>query len=401
MNYSDLYFVNSIDGLDEVNGVKYMTLFKHQPIDYTHNIEENQKHFLPVTIVDSIKVNRVYEGQYVFYDTKNKEFLNGNNDVRARKEVIYNNILRHSLYSSNFEENSYTPEKVYDSKSVSTYHVYVGHGNLSIIVLNNSEIWVIDCSLYDFMDSYKNYTNNFEECIRYIKDKHKIGDIKISKLLFTHMHYDHFSGALYLIQNKYFAEGEIWLNLYFSWSSQNYNLLLTKLKSMGNKIKIINPIKSNGNNILEIVYPDKIIKKRGQKINTGEETVPGNKINNASVLYKLNFNKKSLLFPGDLETKGWEKINHSAVSNSSYYCISHHGSFNGHLLNSNTNTTLAQWYTGGTAILMGRHNAYPGIFDNRVLADFTGRIYLNDQNGINSNPKFIELDWMTGIVRYH
>lgn len=116
---------------------------------------------------------------------------------------------------------------------------------------------------------------------------------------------------------------------------------------------------------------------------------------------------KKLLFPGDLETKGWNEINpcNICASNINYYAVSHHGSINGFNRNvcnqhKSINSVTDCLPNNVNAVLMGRDGAYSGIYSPVVISAFQNLYYSEKDN--NGNPKsFLEIDLNTDIPKWY
>ena len=82
-----------------------------------------------------------------------------------------------------------------------------------------------------------------------------------------------------------------------------------------------------------------------------------------------------------------------------YYCISHHGSITGHLRNEciyrNHIKSLADCNFSRIQILMGRNNAYSGIYSQSVLDDF------NNICKVEDSENYIRIDWRTDEIEVH
>ncbi len=298
-------------------------------------------------------------------------------------------------------------------KEVYSYHVNVGHGNTSFIVTqftdNTVKIIGVDCSV---TDNGKRCYNNINSCIDKIKKKFSLKEFELDIFLLTHPHNDHYTGIMHLIKQKYIVPTtEIWLNNAFIMPSSFFLTIKRTLFRMG--CKFFHPVKAMPINrklsMIDIWYPDKIVIKKGTltpfktftTLTFDEERNP----NNASVITCFNFNIKdenfSILFTGDIEKEGWDKVKcPTFLGHVQYYCISHHGSLNGHqrstchLHRPITNIANCPNHIK-KAILMGRDNAYPGIYSNEVLTDFNSKIVETE------GYKFIELQFTNGRVTYY
>lgn len=189
---------------------------------------------------------------------------------------------------------------------------------------------------------------------------------------------------------------EVWLNLNYRHYSTTSDDMLIQLNNIG--VKIIDPIVKNSTKQIKILYPD-------ISFDMVRNKPPRGKINNASVLYQLCLGGRSMLFPGDIETEGWDNVPSCKpyLYNTDYYCISHHGSKTGHLRNGCPSgakkgiQTLADCLNRKTKhqILMGKNGAYPGIYANEVLNDF-GSICKTEEM-----DNYIKLRWDSGIIEAH
>ena len=212
----------------------------------------------------------------------------------------------------------------------------------------------------------------------------------ISKLLITHLHYDHINGIEYMIKNGWIDKNtEVWMNVQYTWKQPTwkqptYNRILLQLKALG--VKFIDSIVGNSIEHINILYPDISFNNKNK--------APKNNINNASVLYKICLAGRSMLFTGDIETEGWETIPicNLNLCGLTYYCISHHGSITGHLSDrSLSGATIADCadFTE-MQVLMGRDRAYKGGFSNMVILDFHNIVKTEDAH------HYIEVEWKSG-----
>ena len=117
-----------------------------------------------------------------------------------------------------------------------------------------------------------------------------------------------------------------------------------------------------------------------------------------------------MVFPGDIEIDGWNLVLdcNPYDNKADYYCISHHGSINGHI---RTKCPVFQAYTIQdiqhctsnikTAILMGREGAYSGIIAPTVKNCYGSRLHITSDDNNGKETIFLELDWKTGTVIRH
>ena len=131
------------------------------------------------------------------------------------------------------------------------------------------------------------------------------------------------------------------------------------------------------------------------------------------MIYKIILNNKSMIFPGDIQTKGWNRVRmcDRRIENCNFYCVSHHGSLNGHIRgtfqNKRSLRTVAECLPKDTlCILMGRDHAYSGIYDQSVLCDFCKHHILHMTERVpccihpNITTAYIRIEWETGRVNY-
>jgi hypothetical protein len=330
--------------------------------------------------------NQAPQGEFVYYD--GERFQTAEDDPTS---IMYTELNRQLIRLIGYENYENQPETISeDISEVYSYHVKVGHGNCSIIVFRcdgKFNIWMIDCSVFDFTDKKNNYRSNLDACMDYIRNMFGVGII--SKLLVTHLHCDHINGIEYLIKKGWIdGSTEVWMNTQYPWKQPTYNRILLQLKALG--VKFIDPIVANSTPNINILYPNNSFNEKNK--------APKNNINNASVLYQICLDGRSMLFTGDIETEGWENVSTCMpyLCKSTYYCISHHGSITGHLRNNCIParciiTTLADCACSTKLqVLMGRNSAYKGIFSKEVISDFSNIIKTEDAK------HFIEINWSSG-----
>lgn len=338
--------------------------------------------------LQEMRVQRQFtQGEFVYYDGKELQMAE-NHPISIMYTELNKQLIRLIGYENYGNQAVEVGEHI---SNVHSYHINVGHGNCSIIVFASDkkyEMWMIDCSVFDFTNK-RNYHSNIDVCMQDICDK--FGVEKVSKLLVTHLHYDHINGIEYLINKGWIDKNtEVWMNIHYPWKQPTYNRILLQLKSLG--VKFIDPIVSNSTKQINILYPNISFNKKN--------VAPNNNINNASVLYQICLGGKSMLFTGDIEAEGWENVRlcYMALNNSTFYCISHHGSITGHIrkncvvphMNINTLSDCARQTR--IQVLMGRKNAYKGVYSKDVLKDFSNPLITEDVK------HYIEIEWNTETV---
>lgn len=396
-----LYFVNNVFNDDE----SHVELFKVE----VENTKGGTEDSIPVNIVIVPREGDIglTEGQFVVEDNDG-HYDKGGSEPEAKSLVLQNNKLRSKIYKKYVTSNN--TEFRTGVSNVYSYHINIGHGNCSVIVFSREgqfKIWMIDCSIWDYTNRI-NYAGNLEACFQHIKTKFNLQDIELDKFLLTHTHYDHFNGINYLLNHQHINNNtEVWINTYYSWPDEKYNKLLDRLSNLN--VRYIEPKTSNSTDQIDILYPNNTIVRKSPKISLQQYSiVPKNKVNNSSVVYKINLGNKSMIFPGDIETEGWNNINTCAhyLRDTNYYCVSHHGSINGHIRNrcpgGKTILDIGECCINmQKCILMGRHGAYSGIFSNQVLNCFRNKLYRTDIDSEGKIPHFMELDWQNAQVNYY
>lgn len=411
MEQKQLLFVDSISTVDSEEGGVRLSLL---PVgEYNPQIEIPRY----LSRIEFQKAG-IKEGQYVFYEKG--DFSNGNTSKVAKGEIMRNAMVRYRLLQKD-KDKSFPPISLdTEDASIYSYHVNVGHGNCSIIVQKKEDglyIIMVDCSERENSKSHSHWPN-IDKCIKHIEEKHNHGvQLHIDRILITHPHYDHYSGMEKLIDDKYIDSKTIFfINLYYHMPAGAYTDLLEKIEKL--RCIIIEPKKSNSDSIFSIFHPHKTVAKKKIK---GMEVDRVSNANNASVVCLLRFGENSIVFTGDIEKRGWKKLL-SDITNCdecrsiffpTYYCISHHGSENGHCdkeklceLRGPTHAKSGHFTRPGNiirnvflcrdyrvtykdAILMGRDGSYHGIYCRQVLSAY------HMLHKTESCPAFIEMDWAT------
>lgn len=344
------------------------------------------------------QVGNLRQGQFFYYDEN--VFENANNSDIAKRHIYYNNFLRGRLIKRHlpFEEESSISKKA----EVHSFHINVGHGNCSILVIIDSgiiKIWMIDCSEFDYLNK-KTYQGNIQSCFSHIQEKFSLKKLIINKFFLTHSHYDHYSGINRLIDHGNITSSTtFFLNEHYSMPSENYNRLLRKIVLL--RCNVIEPLATFRTKEIQIWHPQiRTVKSRGRTYTDQNVQVEENPNNSSSVLY-FKLGGKSILFPGDIETERWNTIQQCGphLRRSNYYLISHHGSINGHLRDqcpagmpiNNLSDCLLKT---STPVVMGRNGAYNGIYSRQVINDFP-QLICSEKNPQSQTAKFLQIDWQS------
>ncbi len=397
---SSLYYVENVTPIDfppneqDNRNLQAIALLQYIPIDISRWEEENRDFRWYISVpVSRAQAERINEGSYLYY-FKNGEFSTGEGDIRTRRIIDRNEELyRRAEELINLNPDFPTIDNV---SLLYSYHVNVGHGNLSLLVFEHNQqihLWMVDGSTVDFRIRRNHYTE-FEHCIKHITNKfHLPATPHFDVVMLTHSHYDHYSGIKDFISNGLIDSNTLfYLNLKKKVASHNFNNLLNALIS--HRMTIIPPFVQYSSANIEILYPN---------LNTFSSSL---KINNTSSVYCIRFDGISyFVFPGDLETEGWDRMEntrcHPFMRQPKYYAISHHGSLNGHLRHPicpfRPIASMADClHHSAKTVLMGRDKAFNGIYSPQVLSDFNGRLYLSEKDNLNNKAEFLEIDLISG-----
>ena len=362
----------------------------------------------------------IKEGWFVYYG-EDQQFLfsYGNLSPYARMQFRTFNELQGQLIQRYIDGEiaaASIPAQFHNQVgvSVTSYHVNVGHGNCSILLLQAAgtyNIWMVDCSVID-KTNWNNYTNNLQSCFKDIAKKLQLNDdtkLHIDRFFLTHTHYDHFNGMEYLVDNGYIDGNTLcYLNLYYHWAGKTYLKVLEKLKNAN--VKFVEPISSNSNNIISFFHPEcRLYRSTATIVSPSPQyRIVNSPVNNSSTVIMFNIGGHSMVFTGDLEQEGFKSMTvmamcSPALNSLNYYTISHHGSINGHPdmqcmnpvmpkhspLNCITNKL-------SKAVLMGRDKAFNGIYSPTVIAYWSGLPGVLEY--AEHAPHYLELDWGNGNV---
>ena len=239
------------------------------------------------------------------------------------------------------------------------------------------------------------------------KLKIKLSDIRISRLLITHWHFDHISGINHLIKDKFVDSNTIvFANVHYGFSSKCANTLLDIIKT--NNITCYEPtVALTSFSNITILYPECRIRRQPNLKDSGYRIVRD--VNDSSVVYSIEIAGRRMIFPGDLEQDGWNSMTKNGnccpyMQNCDFFCISHHGSITGHIdmkcMSSNTSVLSCCKNKCKKAIIMGRDKAYNCIYCRKVIYDFNPLILYSEKDTAGNLRKGFVLDWSRITVRY-
>lgn len=399
-----IYFVEEIIPnfkADTKEPINYTVILLKTTLELTIRFNEENINFVYV-LVGVKELSFIKEGAYVYYnesDEDNVQFLNANQNRIAKRNVYWNNTYRGELIKK-------IPEKIelpiiQEDVKVFSYHVNVGHGNCSIIVIediNGIHLWMVDCSNRDFRSGIM-YQTNINDCFAHIINKFKIEEIILERFFLTHSHYDHYSGIPTLISNGIITnQTNVFINPHYSMPGITHTRIIENIKTLG--CPIIEPIISSNQNGLEFWHPHiRTVRVRTAKYENDivdEQSNP----NNSSAVFKLTIGRKSILFTGDIETIRWNTIEACPcfIDAGDYFVISHHGSKSGHLRTHCPRvigiTNVSQCTSSQTrAILMGRDGAFNGIYSPEVIHDFMPDLVYSEMDQDRNPSRFLEINW--------
>lgn len=403
MNNRNLYFIENIiptsnfqNSKDKKSIIVLLDASKKSNI-YSGSNNYNYR----IITVKNNNCKNCHEGQYVKY--QNGLFTNGSTTSNARRNVCYDNYFRGKLKKML----KYTAEEPIIPLEVKiySYHINVGHGNCSIIVIVSqfkTFLWMVDCSDYDFTN-HRSYIVNITSCFNHIATKFHITDLKINKFFLTHFHFDHYSGLVRLIDLGIItAKTVFYLNVHYPMPNENSSRLLQRIHSLAPLV--IEPLSTIRTSNLHIWHPTIRTIRKMTDCYRHQQVIIESQPNNSSVLYHFIFNRLSMLFTGDLETTKWDTISCCPLymQRATYFIIPHHGSENGFLRNTcprgrsiiNMATCLLPT---STAILMGRNGSFNGIYSNQVLSAWSNLV-LSEYDRNQNMQHFIEIDWQTNTI---
>lgn len=409
-----LYYVDSISAIEGEERKYHMALIGTEvpeegfPRSLSIVLNENQMHYY--------ETNRpILEDDFVWYYPGSNHMMLYANDAPVASEMRRESIaLRQELMALEVKGESAWAIIRKKIDWVRSYHVNVGHGNCSLILTkydNGYDLWMVDCSTYDHMIR-RDYSVNLHQCLRDIAWELDVDEksLHISRFMLTHTHSDHYNGLRYLIKQGLIDSTTVmYVNTHYDCASPVWSTIMKSLKGM--KCKFVEPISGNlTNGAIHILHPEcSIYMKSG--------SVPGDKkrlcrvvanVNDSSVVYSITLQNRVMTLPGDLQQPGFKEMSghvpcRGELSKTHYYTVSHHGSLNGHP-DVNCMSKGAPYpkplccVSQGVkkAILMGRDNAYPGIYSPTVI-DYWDKT-LGVLEYTEQAPHYLELNWTNDTV---
>lgn len=407
-----LYYVDSISSIGDEDEQYHVILLgtESSGIGYPRTLSLTLNNNLLYSLGTE---RRMSEDDFVLYhpDSDNL-FENGNETPTALALREESSRLQQELIEKELRGDAAFVTIHHDIDWVKSYHVKVGHGNCSLILskyANGYELWMVDCSTYDYLNRC-DYSLDLYHCLKDIADVLSINlkDLRISRFMLTHIHFDHYNGLSYLIEHGWInGDTVVYANLYFKCASPIWCGILKELNKTN--CRIVEPVPGNlKRGAIRVYHPECRLYKNNSDAQKGVMYRTVSEVNNTSVVYGIKLNDKIMVLPGDLESKGFDEMTSNGfcskdLYNADYYVISHHGSLNGH------GTMPCNLYGVRTpllcasnnlkkAILMGRNYAYPGIYSPIVLR------YWNSMHNVlvytERAKYYLELSWASGNVTY-
>ena len=304
-----LYYVDSISAIDREETRYHVSLIgielPNDGFPRTLSLEMNANELHYQNSEASVK-----EDDFVLYrpDSENR-FLPGDQTEEAIELRNTCRNLREELLG--FEKhNEFGPELTQIAPDwVKSYHVNVGHGNCSLILSNYGteyELWMVDCSTYDYTNR-RDYSQNLYQCLKNIalELKKDITNLRISRFMLTHTHFDHYNGLLFLIKHGFVNDKTlVYANLHYDCASPVWTKILNEFKKL--HCHFVEPITSNQTKGLINIYHPKCTTTKSKSSDPNCHYVP--KVNNSSVVYGIALSGHIMVFPGDLEQDGFKAM---------------------------------------------------------------------------------------------
>ena len=350
----------------------------------------------------------LYEGMFVYLEEENDilRFTSGRGDDIAKEHIRENSRLRHQLFRDNSYLDNIADDFDYAHAQIKSYHVNVGNGNCTFVLFidrDSYRLWMVDCGMID-VKNRRNYSVNIDIVIGQIaRDINcDVSNVHIHRFLLTHWHADHYNGMIYMLQRGWLDSQTIFvMNLYYSCPTPCANQILYQLDRMN--VRCYEPQVSLRLNNCSILHPNLRI---GRWNNARLNMIGVREVNDSSVVYSIYGVGKSMIFSGDLEKKGFDRMTKARtcrcwLHTSTYYCVSHHASLTGHIdipcLSGPFPTVLdCVQHNLQYAIVMGRNGAYDGIYDAQVIQDFGNHIIYSERDKSGNMTRGVALEWNNG-----
>ena len=407
-----LYYVDSISAIEGEEKKYHMALLG------TEMPEEGFPRSLSIELNDAqmryYRTNRrIEEDDFVWYHPDSNHMMLFANDAPRATEMRRESItLRQELME--LEVKGDVAWAVIRKKidRVRSYHVNVGHGNCSLILIKYDigyDLWMVDCSTYDHIIRC-DYSSNLHSCLRDIALDLNVDEkcLHVSRFMLTHTHFDHYNGLRYLMKQGVIDSTTLmYVNLHYDCASPVWSAIIKRLKGM--KCKFVEPISGNlTGGALRILHPECRIYKNCASAVAGVKHRVVAKVNDSSVVYSITLQNRVMTLPGDLETTGFKEISGYAPCRGElcitrYYMISHHGSLNGHpdvmcmsKGGPGPNPLSCVSQNVKKAILMGRDNAYLGIYSQTVIDHWKKTLGVLEYT--ENAPHYLALNWKDDTV---
>lgn len=321
--------------------------------------------------------------------------------VAQHKKIIEkcNQSIRKNMREyMKFKERLKEQDEISNVQEVILFCVNVGWGltNFLVLVKENpvfNELWCFDWGI-DIHKNIKEYKNNIEACLNYIKEQYYVDrQIKITKFFLSHPHTDHYSQ----VQTEYLEDSEIWINPYIHDSGIGYQNLLSKL--LKRTKKFVEPVSANSTKNIVVCHPNKSIEYKVLRGNRRGNYYTS-EINNVSPLIKINIKEKSIFLTGDIEHQGWswyKKAGGGKMEELTVMLHSHHGSNTGFKTDiPKPGDTEYETLSSRIDVLSSRNDAYPRIISSDILAHTS---YVNTWKTEKTDPiKYLKIDLLTEVV---
>lgn len=419
-----LYYVDSIhyheaegnDGLTANNGTAQVSLLDVNKAGGSNDTVVS----VPVDQLSFENGKKIADNNFVYYSANHQiPFENGNKDPRALELINRSSRLRKTLRGKYQNHPMELPKADHLSKSkITSYHINVGHGNCSIILIESGnfyQIWMVDCgTTYSVRGPH---LENIDDCFDDIAEKLGVTreNLSISLFMLTHLHSDHYNG-IEMLFNRGYCNGRtsFFINLDYAVAAPTYIRILDLIDKNGCDINT--PIRNaiadrNSHPVPMIIFPDKrVFKNYSPSIQ--QPYYVEKYTNNSSVVYVVVGSGKSMMFPGDMEKKELDRMTESGnctpfLYRINYYCVSHHASITGHLDRKcidhghpfQTCLDCCQIHLN-KAIVMGRDGAFSGIYNQTVINDFGSAIVYSEKDLAGKSVKGLILDWTNNSCSY-